>query len=107
MSYIPLDEESKVKGKAAIDVVGARLGKSGGSLAQQILMLFVPSVAAMAPWVGSIFLLFGAGWIICVRYLGKRYNNLVAAEEATEQKIRSKQSQPIMGLKVSPKSSGA
>ena len=34
MSFIPLDIESQVKGKAAIDVVGSRLGKSSSSWIQ-------------------------------------------------------------------------
>lgn len=74
MAYIPLDQESKVKGKAAIDVVGARLGKSGGSLVQQGLLFAVGgSISAMTPFVGIILAGIIVCWIIAAKALGKRF----------------------------------
>jgi ATP:ADP antiporter, AAA family len=80
MAFIPLDHESKLKGKAAIDGVGSRLGKSGGSLIHQGLLMFFATLSASAPYVGVILLCVIAFWIASARSLGRKFNDLVASQ---------------------------
>lgn len=86
MAYIPLDQESKVKGKAAIDVVGARLGKSGGSLAQQGLIVIFGSLGAITPYIGGILLVVILCWILAGNSLGKQFAKLTAEKEGEQAK---------------------
>lgn len=72
MTYIPLDQESKVKGKAAIDVVGARLGKAGGSLIQQAL-LFIGPLAVITPYIAVILFAIIFIWIGATNKLSKAF----------------------------------
>ena len=81
ISFIPLSNECKLKGKAAIDGVGSRLGKSGGSLFHQSLLLFFGSISMSTPYV-AIFLLLALGiYVIAVRSLGKQFDSLAATQE--------------------------
>lgn len=63
MSYIPLDQESKVKGKAAIDVLGSRIGKSGGSFIQQILVFIFGNIINAAPVVAIFYYSILLSWL--------------------------------------------
>jgi AAA family ATP:ADP antiporter len=81
ISFIPLSNECKLKGKAAIDGIGSRLGKSGGSLFHQSLLLFFGSISMSTPYV-AIFLLFAlAAYVVAVRSLGKQFDSLAASQE--------------------------
>jgi len=76
IAYIPLSAESKTKGKAAIDGVGSRIGKSGGSIIYQGLLFSVATLSAATPYVAVIFLIIIAIWLFSVFALGKQFTVL-------------------------------
>eukprot|EP00276_Gloeochaete_wittrockiana_P010952 CAMPEP_0184656368 /NCGR_PEP_ID=MMETSP0308-20130426/16448_1 /TAXON_ID=38269 /ORGANISM="Gloeochaete witrockiana, Strain SAG 46.84" /LENGTH=858 /DNA_ID=CAMNT_0027093467 /DNA_START=74 /DNA_END=2650 /DNA_ORIENTATION=+ len=89
MVFIPLDKESKSKGKAAVDVMGALLGKSGGSVIQQICLFTFGSLAASMPCVSLIFLASVALWIWAVHDLEKDVRPLFRKTNSTEESTTS------------------
>ncbi len=72
MAFIPLAPDVKLKGKAAIDGIGSRLGKSGGSLLHQALLIIFGTISSSTPAVACILLAVLAFWIYGVRLLGSR-----------------------------------
>lgn len=76
IAFIPLNGESKLKGKAAIDGVGSRLGKSGGAVIHQGFLLYFTTVASSTPYVAVIFVGVLIVWIASVFSLGKQFDAL-------------------------------
>ncbi len=81
MAFVPLAPDVKLKGKAAIDGVGARLGKSSGSSVHQSLLLVFGSFALSAPYVAAILFSIILAWMGAVRIMGKQFNELAANQE--------------------------
>lgn len=75
MSYIPLDDDLRTKGKAAADVIGGRLGKSGGALIQFTLLTLMPgaNLLSLAPSMFGIFIVIMIVWFFAVFGLAKEF----------------------------------
>lgn len=90
MAFIPLSDECKLKGKAAIDGVGSRIGKSGGSVVHQMLLLVFGTISLSTPIVAVI--LFGVtfGWIFAIRSLGRKFNGITSKINIEEEEMETK-----------------
>ncbi|KAG6487192.1 hypothetical protein ZIOFF_055775 [Zingiber officinale] len=94
MAYIPLDEEMKVKGKAAIDVVCNPLGKSGGALIQQFMILTFGSLANSTPYLGGILLVIVLAWLGAARSLDSQFSPLAKEQLEKEKLLKEKSNTP-------------
>lgn len=81
MAFIPLSAECRLKGKAAIDGVCSRLGKTGGSVVHQTLLLTFTSITASAPYVAGFLFAIIIIWTIATYVLGKKFNALTEPEQ--------------------------
>lgn len=102
MAFIPLDSESKLMGKAAIDGVGSRLGKSTGAFIHQVLLLLCGTLAVSLPYVGILLLVIIACWMVATLKLGRAFDRLSLVEE--EQEILSAaEEQPLPAVELASK----
>ncbi len=106
MAYIPLDDELKTKGKAAVDVIGGRAGKAGGAFAQSTLMIIfaTSNVVAIAPIAFGVFIVVGLLWIFSVKVLAVKVDIAMAKkdEELHKAAVEAKQSNNNIGPVAQP-----
>lgn len=84
MAYIPLDEDTKTKGQAAVEVIAGRLGKAGASSVQYVLMNLVSIGSKLSSHlfvVVPVFLTMVLGWIASVVKLSDKYEKAIGKNE--------------------------
>ncbi len=78
MTFIPLSTEEKRTGKASIDGVCSRLGKSAGSVVHQGLLILFSTLSASAPYVAIVIISVIVIWALAIRVLGRKFQELTA-----------------------------
>lgn len=80
MAYIPLNNEEKTKGKAAVDIVGGKIGKSAGSIIQVSMFTIFPFITFddIAYMLMITFILVCLAWIYGVSALSNMFNKKIS-----------------------------
>lgn len=74
MAFVPLDNEQKLKGKASIELLVSRVGKSSSALVQQALIMIFGSLSASMHYMAGIFLVIAIIWLSAVNKLSRQYH---------------------------------
>ena len=79
MLYIPLDQELKTKGKAAVDVISPKIGKSASGLIQSVIFTILPmaTYSSISSSLMAVFIVVCLLWIYSVRKIYFEYQKIV------------------------------
>ncbi|MES2252399.1 MAG: Npt1/Npt2 family nucleotide transporter [Pseudomonadota bacterium] len=74
MAYIPLNEELRTKGKAAVDVLGSNFGESSSGYVHIILfsIMATKDVLSIAPYACGVFLALCTVWLTAVKVMSRK-----------------------------------
>jgi AAA family ATP:ADP antiporter len=78
LAFIPLSRETKLKGKAAIDGIGSRLGKSGSSVLYTLLLTAFGSLSACTPYIALCLFACIVLWILAVKHVGHHFHDMTS-----------------------------
>jgi ADP/ATP carrier protein family len=75
MLYIPLNNELKTKGKAAVDILGAKIGKFSGASVQALAFIIIPSSSYqdLSLILAVMFFITCIIWIIALNSISNSY----------------------------------
>jgi ATP/ADP translocase len=78
MAYIPLSSELRIKGKAAVEVIGTKFGKSLGAFIQSIIFIIVPTATfdSIVIYLLIIFIIIVILWFWNIIQLNREYMKL-------------------------------
>ena len=83
MAYLPLDDDTRTKGQAAVEVIGGRAGKAGASTIQMVLMNVIAAGSTLLDHIVTISILTvstAAIWFASVCNLSKKYEAKLAEQ---------------------------
>lgn len=92
MAFIPLDSDLRTNGKAAVDGVGGRLGKSAGGLITTGLLVLTGTnnVINVAQYLGAVVVVLTLGWVFSVIQLNSLYLKQLRESEESEKSENNK-----------------
>jgi len=85
MVYIEMDPDEKAAGKAAVDLVGSQVGKSGASWVTQALLLAFGSLQAGMGVIAGVYGVVIVAWLRAVGGLGRMMEAHDRADAAREE----------------------
>lgn len=89
MVWIEMSKEEKSKGKAAVDLLGSQIGKSGGAWITQVLMILLGSISTALPVISATFVFVCTTWLKSVLSLGKLLKDYDDQQKASQSVLSS------------------